>query len=536
MNKEQCEFADLIFKMNSENIAIALSKGAKINKGNTKKNTINYAVRVLLSHPVDRFNIKFIEVLLEHGCKICDVGTNNTLGVIIRRIKRYIDKAKINNDVIMAERNIEELLNILLSKGARADNYNILSDIVDQQNMELEIVNMLCNHKVLPIVSHFTEYDTLRCAIRTNNLGIVKIICENKGSPNISQTWKNTLNHAIKKNNPEMVRMLRKFNALPNVSQDESNTLTCAVNSNNVKIVKIIRSIKGYPDASQTKSNTLNCAVRTNNPEIVRIVCESNESTKCIANVTQTENNTLSCAVNTKNLEIVKILCEYEKLRLPDVSGNGSNTLNCAVKTNNLEIVKMIFEIGGLPVIGQTLDNTLTQAVQIKNPGIIHEIIMRGGKPNNYNYHNYNFNNYYGYQVINTFDTFYNIMHKCDDIEEFDQLINLLMCSGVKMNYYVLEKLNSEPNSYYKKKIINCYNLLQRKRLEKKEEIQKKKELKNELTKTMKQLMEGSVPKTIIMEQIDDATQCYIPIPCVDMIYEYQHTKSSVQEIDWSEY
>ena len=52
----------------------------------------------------------------------------------------------------------------------------------------------------------------------------------------------------------------------------------------------------------------------------------------------------------------------------------------------------------------------------------------------------------------------------------------------------------------------------------------------------MDELIKGYVPKRTIVEQIDIGVQYHIPVPCVDMIYEYQRTESLVQFIDWSKY
>ena len=183
MNKAQTDFADAIFKMNSDKIIISLSKGAKINKSN-KKNTINYAIKTLLDIPVDKFNIKFIEVLFDHGGVVCNARTkNSTLNIIINKINNYIDKAKINNNCYVANKNILELLNFILPKGAVIYNHCIL----DIMGMEcgLEIIKLL--HKYRACTDLFSNGPMLDYAIKSNNLEIMCGIIMLGGKPNNTQ-------------------------------------------------------------------------------------------------------------------------------------------------------------------------------------------------------------------------------------------------------------------------------------------------------------------------------------------------------------
>ena len=402
MNKEQTDFSDAVLKMNCNNLIFALSKGAEINKSNTKKNTINFAIRVLLSHPVKLFNTKFLETLLDHGAKFCNSSDSNanTLESIIRyKMYYYIEKAKLNNDGDMAKKNILELLNLILSSGAKPGNCKLLlEDIMNHRHgIELEIVILLCKYKI-------------------------------------------------------------------------------------------------FSHASQTNNNVLNYAIKIN------------------------------------NLVLLRILCRYEDIS-PNVTQNVDNTLSCAVKTNNIEIVKIICENQGRPnILGPNM-NTLDIAILTKNPEIISEIIIRGGKPCNDIFGN----SWYDH----TFGIFYYTMREYGDVKIFDRVINLLMCSGIMINDQLFLKIaGEEVDSYYKRKISSCYYLLYSIpcTMLSDEELQDKNDLRKELTLSMKELMEGSIPKRIIVEQVDIGTQICIPVPCIEMIYEYQHTASLVQYIDWSKY
>jgi len=429
MNKGLTDLSSAIFMMDEEKIIFALSKGTAINKSNTKKNTINFAIRELLNQPVDKFNIKCIEAIFNHGGIVCNARThNNTLDMIIFcKMNDYINKAKLNNNGDMAKKNILVLLNFILLRGAVSHNSNILSDIMKncQHGIELELVKLLCEHH------------------------------------------------------------------------------------------------PSFPDISQTAANSLNCAVKINNLELVRVLCQCQYQYqyKVLPNVSQNEHNTLTCAVKTKNLEIVKIICKSKAM--PNISRSELNTLSCAVLTQNVEIVRIICENGGL-----SNSSTLNFAVRAKNPEIIREIIMRGGVPDITD----------GYLHRNTFDIFNDTICDYNTIEQFHRALNLLMCSGAWITYDARNRWRGDLDSRCKKKLISCYNLLQGKEIQTDEELRDKNELKKELIKTMKELMEDPVPKRTIVEQIDIGVQYRIPVPCVDMIYEYQYTESLVQFIDWSKY
>ena len=211
----QNKFIDSILKLNGEKIIEAVANGAKINKKSIQ-NTINFAIKVLLDQHVDKFNLEIITILLNLGAEICNIGVNNTLTLIIRKKDRYINNAKFYNNEILAEKNVWDLLKYVLSKGARADNFDIVSVIADQKNMDgLGLVRMLCEQKILPDIQQ-TEHNTLSCAVKTNNLDILKIICdEYKALPNVSM-FKNTLYYAVGTNNPEIIHKIILRGGKPN--------------------------------------------------------------------------------------------------------------------------------------------------------------------------------------------------------------------------------------------------------------------------------------------------------------------------------
>ena len=64
-------FYKAIMDTNSKNLQIVLSNGTVMNNCNDKKNTINCAIKAMLNnHPVDEFNLNFINDLINCGAKI----------------------------------------------------------------------------------------------------------------------------------------------------------------------------------------------------------------------------------------------------------------------------------------------------------------------------------------------------------------------------------------------------------------------------------------------------------------------------------
>ena len=307
------------------------------------------------------------------------------------------------------------------------------------------------------------------------------IITLSKGAMiNNSNTKKNTINYAIKSllDNP-----VDKFNTkFIEVLLDAGGTI-CNSRTNKNTLEMIIKKVNNYIDKAKINNN--DDVAKKNILELLNFILPKGA-------VICNHNILLDIMAMECGLEIIILLHEYQVCF--DWFSNGI-ILNNAIRSNNLEI--------------------------------IYEIIMRGGKPQNiqFKFH----------WSHNTFETFLNNFRR-DDIKKFDRAIYLLLCSGTTIRDDLFDKLVDDTNPHYKKKISCCYDLLRRKKIQTDEELQDKNELKKELIKTMKELMDGCVPKRNIVEQIDIGVQHCIPVPCVNIIYDYQHSESLVQFIDWSKY
>ena len=98
--------------------------------------------------------------------------------MIINKIDDYVDKANNNNICDIAEKNVLELLNLIVSKGATICNTKIYSYITFM-GLGLEIVKLMYKHQML-VHSNII----LNCAIKSNNLEIIYEIIMKGGKPN----------------------------------------------------------------------------------------------------------------------------------------------------------------------------------------------------------------------------------------------------------------------------------------------------------------------------------------------------------------
>lgn len=92
------------------------------------------------NYPVDKFNLQTIIDLLDNGAKICVNGENNVLITILRQRSSYVKKVirkGCDDCLIKARKNIIDLINLMISRGAGSPNYDILAHVIPTKNIEL---------------------------------------------------------------------------------------------------------------------------------------------------------------------------------------------------------------------------------------------------------------------------------------------------------------------------------------------------------------------------------------------------------------
>ncbi len=477
MTNWQKNFHESILELNNGKLIMSLSMGAKMNNGQNKKNTLNFAIKSLLNkHNIENFNLGFIEELFNHGAIICNIGKFNLLSIIITQY-RYVINVKYPLLSAMAKENVYKLLNYVIIKGAKSLDYDILSDVILTHDTSL--IELIFKSK--PLLNNHALSDT----VRTHNLETVKILCNNGILPDLSQTENNTMSLAVQTKNLNLVLLVCKFGALPNTSLTFDNTLSLAVQTNDLNIVDLVCRFGALPDTSQAVYNTLSLAVLTQNINIINLVCRFG----ALPDTSQGVYNTLSLAVRTKNINIVEIVCE-----------NGALPDNKYYDTYS----------------GQYGTNTLDMALLTKNPDIVYEILIKGGKTN---------------IAWSLFLKIYDSEDKCKI--NYDRIMNLLMCTGHIINNYDYFGILLSENSCIKSKIIDCYSLINHHLKISKDNINN---LKKDLKATMDEIMEGKILKREVVDLIDIGMHSHIPLPCVNIIYEYKRSLCLVEFIDWSKY
>ena len=185
---------------------------------------------------------------------------------------------------------------------------------------------------------------------------------------------------------------------------------------------------------------------------------------------------------------------------------------------------------------------------------IVEDILRKGGKPPSHSNNWLCWDKYVGkYVEINIFRMYWNHMNKIEHTDDWndnvDNMINLIMCSGVKIKDNKIIIHSTDRKSIYANNKINlCYYLLNRnnssfkmnstkefdeKVIELKDQIDR---LRDDLIKTIDALTNDSTKKDRTIEQIDNGILKMIPLQLVGIISDYQIEESMVEFIDWSKY
>ena len=275
--------------LNIDKFKRALANGAVIDD-NRNKCTLNSAIITMMNLCPDKFDLIFIEDLINLGAKPCNEDNNNTLSVTVRNFFHEHNKQKECPFKSLYSTNKIKLIKLLIDSGAL-------------------ISNSLCE-----------QNNTLLQSVIIEDIEVIKMIATLHPTPHSY-----ILNRAIKTENLETIKIICSLGAL----LTEGYILRSSIEPNN-----------------DCRENTLNTAIRTGNLNIIKFVADNLE-VKPNNQVTYgsyhgEENNTLNIAVSTKNIEIVKFVAYLDAKPYNFQSINNNNTLISALLTENLEILKEI--------------------------------------------------------------------------------------------------------------------------------------------------------------------------------------------------
>lgn len=496
MSDWQKQFYIALNNADYHGIALALSNGVKLNNTNGRNNTLNSAIRTILHKPINEFNLKFIEVLLEHGAKMCMNNfvnhQYNIMVVIICHGKQYLERALIENNYEAGRKNIMDLLKLVLeSEGYDFDSLVLGREIIANESNFRDLIMG---------ASDMAPSLILMTGIKTCELLVVKTLCEQfKIKPNASHV--------------KAAIMLSKQH--------------CVDIDNHIGFIETLYGYGGLsesvnmmnPTLTETLDQILNIGIDSGDYEVVKLLCGYGVK----INRSQTNDNTLSCAVRTKSTKIIKLVLEYNGV--PDQSQSDSilseNTLSLAVKTKDSEIVRMICESGALP--NTTLsNNTLYLAMFTMDP-------FMGGIPTDCT----------EYVTRDTF-TYNKSMFReirahelpVEKKSKFDEILNLLMCAGARIYPDTIDVKHY--HGYIWQRLREYYYFINNKDENAREYIGLREKIRTDLITTMDKLIKDYEPaRRYIVDQIDSVTQRCIPVPCIEIISGYVRP---FKYIDWSKY
>jgi hypothetical protein len=351
------------------------------------------------------------------------------------------------------------------------------------------------------------------------------------------------LNEAIVKGDKMMLQKALLLNPIINISDSKKNTLHVAIrcilnnNPNNFDIGLFVYLIKKGAKISNDRTNcslffVLKDArkyissnkekeiVENNIIKLIKFLADNGAKPSDIQSVS----NTLTVAIRTENLKIIKAIIELNPK--PDNTLCENNTLMCAIYTNNMEIVKIAIKCGALTQNTINYTNTLKYTMQFGNLEIFREIIIAGCKPSNFDMMFYE---------KSTFRHFYESY--CRNSNASSDIIDLLMCSGAKiMTELYCDILTNPKKTQIETKLLDCYKLLSTQKNLWSDSLERKKPLVLKLQDTMNDLVLRATGECPNRKRILRNIFISIPVCCVDIIYEYQHTIPKFNVIDWSKY
>ena len=254
-----------------------------------------------------------------------------------------------------------------------------------------------------------------------------------------------------------------------------------------------------------------------------------------------TDNNTFSLALQSKNLNLITKILEpgplniclpknLPKYILQDELSNmhmiprfypsfDQYTLNHAIKTRNLEIVKIAINNNATcDYIDEYHHNSLILAIETYDPHIVFQIIAHG------KFENCEFDmgdRWYYTNMLNNF----NFKFDSNKFSDLNSIINLVMCSGIIINFLDFKKLKNE--NLIESKLKMCGFLKIPIHL-----VRFSPRMKEELSITMDELIHRPRERDEILTLLNQRLKM-IPRCLIDIIFEYHWLKSSVKFIDW---
>lgn len=249
--------------------------------------------------------------------------------------------------------------------------------------------------------------------------------------------------------------------------------------------------------------------------------------------------NTLIKVIFTDNLRIIRetMICLADRWHISKIV--GFSAMYHAIGTENIEIVRTVAQyscVSKHDVLN--FDNLLEKSVEIGNPRIVHEMIVKGARARPHGW-----KNHYYLDVVyirSLFEIYYKYIHDnnrndIDQNDTIDHMLRLIMCSGATVPKKLYDKISGKTHKkFIGVMIMDCYELLEDQNPIKIREPRIEK-LRQSLVDMMDCLMRNSKYMEKMISEMEEI-MIFVPSECIRIIYEYQNYESKAHHIDWMKY
>jgi hypothetical protein len=290
--------------------------------------------------------------------------------------------------------------------------------------------------------------------------------------------------------------------------KSDDQAVFCALKTRIEPFIKIIiNQIESNTNDSNTNDRIIKSVIRTGWRSMIDFTIDVFAQ----KNIPIQKTQMLHSAIKTKNMKIINHIIGYK----PETD---DQTVNHAIRSGDPQILRLMFINGALNNNSNNIqDNSLACALETSNLLIIKEVISKGSIP-----------------CTNDMGIIYFWFMLMKMRTDNDYMLELLMCAGLRVNDGIYNYIRfKEPKTKMEMKIKVCIGLL---RGHTESMVYPMiSVLRQCLMETMDMLMEWPYTKQDKINHIDQAMETLIPVPLINIIYEYQF-ESLVRYIDWSKY
>lgn len=500
-----------------EKLKDALARGVNIVNGEKKNNTMNAAIKTLLSNGTAKFNLAIITELIKAGATFCN-STNenlnekslNTISVALEYSKNHILRSPYTH---IANQNVIDLINYLFLD----PNIRIIPESVIKLCIDYTITYIIITSKEEAI----TPFDLIKLILRQNI--IIKYLLIGGRQSILTTTILNAMTEIMHCSGDKIIKYNKYIVDLVKLLIDHG---VSAANDPDILSIAITYVVELKNQKIEDEDEML---------KMIKILITNGAKPN---NSSLYYQNTLSCAIKSMNKKIINMIVDLDPS--PDnLGGLKDCTLTIAVDTKIIPFIIIALECGAKPDNTATKHNTLAHAICTGDSNIIQIVLIHGSEP---------INNNPLYRLSNAPETTFVLFYRKYIIEEnnnninndeLNHVIDLIMCSGAKFSHNLVRLIEE---NIKKSKIDHTHLLECMKYIFGMEYIfgkniyyQDENKFRKQLKLTMDQLIENRTERYEIIHEIENIITS-MPTCCINIIYEYRSIEPSITYIDWMNY